>query len=66
MNQRIFIACLLLTGILASTADAKQFTTQHRGRQVVVHSSPLPVILHRLVPPNVGRHVTIRQYQAGR
>jgi hypothetical protein len=31
-----------------------------------VHSNPVPVFLHRLVPPNHGRHVTLKEYQSGK
>jgi hypothetical protein len=31
-----------------------------------VHTSPIPVVLHRLVPPQHGRHITERELQSGR
>ena len=55
-----------LVSILANNASADQFIGHQNGREVVVHTSPIPVILHRLVPPNYGRHVTIREYHATR
>ena len=51
---------------VASMSQADQFIGHKNGREVVVHSNPIPVFLHRLVPPNYGRHVTAREYQTGR
>lgn len=48
----------------AEHAQAAQFAGRVGGRHVVVHTNPLPVVMHRLLPPNPGRHITIRQYQA--
>lgn len=60
------IGAFAMVAILASSASADQFIGNQNGREVVVHSNPIPVFLHRLVPPNYGRHVTIREYQASR
>lgn len=42
----------------------EQFIAKHGNKQVVVHTNPIPVLLHRAIPPNVGRHVTLREYKA--
>lgn len=47
-------------------AEAKQYTRKIQGREVVVHTNPLPVVLHRMVPPQHGRHVTERELQHGK
>ncbi|MCY3006943.1 MAG: hypothetical protein NTV29_13325 [Planctomycetota bacterium] len=47
-------------------AEAKQYTRKIQGREVVVHTNPLPVVLHRMVPPQHGRHVTERELQQGK
>ncbi len=60
------ISAFAVVAMLANSALADQFTGHQNGREVVVHTNPIPVILHRLVPPNYGRHVTIREYQATR
>ena len=60
------LGALTLTVLMANFALADQFIGHHHGREVVVHSNPIPVFLHRLVPPNVGRHVTIKEYQGAR
>ena len=60
------IGTMALVALLANSASADQFIGHQNGREVVVHTNPLPVFLHRLVPPNYGRHVTIREYQAAR
>ena len=51
--------------LLADQADATQHKQNFQGREVVVHSNPIPVILHRLVPPQHGRHVTQREVAKG-
>ncbi len=68
-SQVGFCAKLVATAmvvLIANSASADQFIGHQSGREVVVHTSPLPVFLHRLVPPNYGRHVTVREYQATR
>ena len=60
------LGALALAAFIASNASADQFIGHHNGREVVVHTNPIPVFLHRLVPPNYGRHVTAREYQSGR
>jgi len=60
------IGTMALVALLSNSASADQFIGHQNGREVVVHSNPIPVLLHRLVPPNYGRHVTVREYQATR
>jgi len=60
------IGTTMLVALLANDASADQFIGRQNGREVVVHSNPIPVLLHRLVPPNYGRHVTNREYKASR
>lgn len=63
-----FIAVAIIALMMFASADrasAKQFTQIHHGREVVVHTNALPVILHRLVPPQHGRHVTAREVEKG-
>jgi hypothetical protein len=36
------------------------------GKEVVVHTNPIPVVLHRMVPPQHGRHMTERELQQGK
>jgi len=49
-----------------SVAEAKQYTRKVHGKEVVVHTNPIPVVLHRMVPPQHGRHVTERELQQGK
>jgi hypothetical protein len=51
---------------VAEVGQAKQYTKHVRGREVVVHTNPIPVVLHRMVPPQHGRHITQRELQSGR
>ncbi len=60
------ISALALLTMLTNNASADQFVGRHNGREVIVHSNPIPVLLHRLVPPNHGRHLTFKEYQASR
>ena len=55
----------LFIAILPSNAHAKQHTQNINGREVVVHTNPIPVILHRMVPPQHGRHVTQKEISKG-
>lgn len=47
-------------------AEGKQYTRRVQGREVVVHTNPIPVVLHRMVPPQHGRHVTERELNSGK
>lgn len=47
--------------VLSSDASAIQHKQIVNGKEVVVHSNPIPVILHRMVPPQYGRHVTQKE-----
>ena len=60
------IGAMTFVALIANSASADQFIGHQNGREVVVHTNPFPVFLHRLVPPNYGRHVTIREYQTAR
>ena len=60
------IGAFAMVAILANSTSADQFIGHQNGREVVVHTNPIPVFLHRLFPPNYGRHVMIREYQAAR
>ncbi len=50
---------------ISSQVNATQYKQIVNGKEVVVHSSPIPVILHRLVPPQHGRHVTQKEVSSG-
>ena len=66
MNSKI-ASLLFAFAVIAGTnhsVQADQFVARHGNRQVVVHTNPIPVFLHRAVPPNYGRHVTLREYKA--
>lgn len=61
------ILSVVLGGVvLAPQADARRQRQVVNGREVVVHSNPIPVALHRALPPHHGRHVTARELQSGR
>lgn len=59
---------VVAVGVLASvpnSAEATQYKKIVNGKEVVVHTNPIPVVLHRLVPPQHGRHVTAREVNQG-
>jgi len=66
MQRILMLSTLVVTSILSGNVQARQQVVNHRGREVVVHTNPIPVFLHRLVPPNHGRHVTVQEYRAGK
>ncbi len=61
----ITLVAFVLT-VWASDASAKQHKQIVNGKEVVVHSNPIPVILHRMVPPQYGRHVTQKELAHGK
>lgn len=49
---------LLLVLALPSPAQAKRYTENRGGKEVVVHTNPAPVMVHRAFPPyGLGKHV---------
>lgn len=66
MLRRTLSLMITFAVVFSTNANADQFVANVKGREVVVHDSPLPVIFHRLIPPNYGRHVTVREYREGR
>lgn len=61
------IATAVLAGLSVnvSSVEARQYKKVVNGREVVVHTNPIPVVLHRMVPPQHGRHVTQREISGG-
>ena len=55
------LVAVAVTGSLPSSSEATQYKKIVNGKEVVVHTNPIPVVLHRLVPPQHGRHVTARE-----
>lgn len=67
-NLKYFtIAATLIAGLSVnvSSVEARQYKKVVNGREVVVHTNPIPVVLHRMVPPQHGRHVTQREIAGG-
>jgi hypothetical protein len=62
----LFVAVVLVASFTPREVSAKQYTRNVHGREVVVHSNPIPVVLHRMVPPQHGRHVTEREIRSGK
>jgi hypothetical protein len=67
MRRIVTSLAIAITGVIGTgTAQAKQFTKHIAGKEVVVHTNPLPVVLHRMVPPQHGKHVTAKEVEMGR
>lgn len=68
--MKLLRAFCLAVAILAvsapGVASAHQYVTTFQGREVVVHSNRLPVIMHRMVPPQLGRHITASELHSGK
>ena len=58
----IVLVCMVLT---SSNVSAEKYKKIVNGKEVVVHTNPIPVILHRMVPPQYGRHVTQKELRKG-
>ena len=58
-------AAIVLMLALSGGANAEKHKQIIQGKEVVVHTSPIPVILHRMVPPQYGRHVTQKEVSKG-
>ena len=70
LNSTLITATTPLIAILgvllfSSHASAERYTQRVNGKEVVVHTNPIPVILHRMVPPQHGRHVTQKEVSKG-
>lgn len=65
LKAAMVLASVVAAVATSSQADAAQHTQIVNGKEVVVHTNPIPVVLHRLVPPQHGRHVTAREINAG-
>jgi hypothetical protein len=49
---------LLLLLALPGVAEAKKYKAVQNGKEVVVHTNPAPVAVHRALPPyGLGKHV---------
>ncbi len=66
MRLFFFLATVISFSVFSESAFAKQYVRHVHGRDVVVHTNPVPVVLHRIVPPQYGRHVTERELQNGK
>jgi hypothetical protein len=60
------LAIVLFSGVVSTVeVEAKQYEKVVGGREVVVHTNPVPVLMHRLVPPQLGRHITEKELHRG-
>lgn len=56
------LAAVLFSGVVSSfSVEAKQYEKMVGGKEVIVHTNPVPVVMHRLVPPQLGRHITEKE-----
>lgn len=61
----IAVVAVGLIAYMPQNAEATQYKKIVNGKEVIVHTNPIPVVLHRLVPPQHGRHVTVREINQG-
>jgi hypothetical protein len=59
-------AFLAVSTLGLGSLSAEQYTQRISGKEVVVHTNPVPVVVHRVLPPYLGKHVSARQLQQGR
>ena len=51
---------------LLAVASAEQHKTVVHGKEFVVHTNPVPVVMHRVLPPYWNKHITARELKAGK
>jgi hypothetical protein len=68
MFARCVAIAVLCVSLLVGTPEARaeKYVKHVNGREFVVHTNPAPVIVHRILPPFYGKHVTERQMKVGR
>lgn len=67
INKIVALTGALSISVLSfPVANATQTKKVVNGKEVIVHTNAVPVILHRLVPPQHGRHVTQREIEKGK
>ena len=57
MKNGFVILGLLAVLVLGQVAEAKQRASNKNGKDVVVHDRLAPVVMHRVFPPYLGKHV---------
>lgn len=62
---KFIVLAILLMVATTGTIQAQQTIRVVNGKEVIVHTNPIPVVLHRLVPPNYGRHITQAELERG-
>lgn len=53
----ILAAAVVLTLAMADVSRAERYNAVRNGKEVVVHTRVAPVIVHRVLPPYLGKHV---------
>jgi hypothetical protein len=68
VNRPIVLALIVAAShiLFANSASAERYVKAVNGKEVVIHTSAIPVVLHRIVPPYAGKHFTERQLRDGR
>ncbi len=66
LHRAFSLAVAILAVSAPGVASAHQYVTTFQGREVVVHSNRIPVIMHRMVPPQLGRHITASELHSGK
>lgn len=68
MDRRLIATAALVAalGVGIRSASAEKFVKQVNGKEFVVHTRITPVVVHRIFPPYLGKHVSQRQLHKGR
>jgi len=64
MIRKLIIGLAILPS-LVGIAGAQQHTTIINGKEFVVHSNRVPVVVHRVLPPYWNKHITVREMKSG-
>jgi hypothetical protein len=65
MFRNAFLGLAILPCLLA-VASAEQHRAVVHGKEFIVHTNPVPVVVHRVLPPYWNKHITVRELKTGR
>ncbi|MCY2973303.1 MAG: hypothetical protein NTW52_01410 [Planctomycetota bacterium] len=57
---------LAILPCLFAVASAEQHKTVVHGKEFIVHTNPVPVVVHRVLPPYWNKHISARELKSGR
>ena len=57
---------LAILPVLLAVSSAEQHKTVLHGKEFIVHTNPVPVVVHRVLPPYWNKHITSRELKTGK